>query len=347
MIVFHSPAQAGHIPDRYAIGRDVMPARETADRVEALLGALTAAGHEIVTPKDHGLASMRTVHTDDYLEFLRTAHARWREVYPEGPRSEWVVPYAYPNRHMQARPGSVLGQAGHYLSSSTSPIGAGTWAAIAGAADAAVDATDTVLAGGGQAYALCRPPGHHAYADLGAGFCYVNNAAIAAHRLGAAMGKVAVLDIDVHHGNGTQGIFWTRGDVDFVSVHADPDWGYPFFAGRANETGAGAGAGHTLNLPLALRSGDLPWLAAVDAGIRHITQGGAKGLVVSLGFDAFHKDPSALLSVSTSGFEAAGERIGTLGLPTVLVQEGGYAVAELGTNLAAFLKGFLGARSAD
>lgn len=344
MIVFHSPAQALHAPDRYAIGRDVMPARETPDRVDALLAALTTAGHEIVTPRDHGLAPLRTVHTDDYLDFLRTAHARWRELYPEGPRADWVVPYAYPNRHMQARPASILGQVGHYLSSGTSPIGAGTWAAIAGAANAAVEATDTVLAGRMQAYALCRPPGHHAYADLGAGFCYVNNAAIAAHRLGATLGKVAVLDIDVHHGNGTQGIFWSRDDVEFVSVHADPDWGYPFFAGRADEAGAGAGLGHTLNLPLALRSGDGPWLAAVDAGLARIGQAGVRGLVVSLGFDAFHKDPSALLSVTTAGFEAAGQRIGALDLPTMLVQEGGYAVAELGTNLAAFLRGFLGAR---
>ena len=339
MQIFHSRLHAGHVPDRYAIGRDVMPARETPDRVDALLGALRDRGHDLREPVDHGLAPLRTVHTDDYLSFLQTAHTRWQALFAGTPRGEWVQPHAFPNRHMNARPDSVLGQAGHYLSSTTSPIGAGTWAAVLSAAHCAVDGADAVLAGASLAYALCRPPGHHAYADLGAGFCYVNNAAVAAHRLAAARGRVAILDIDVHHGNGTQGIFWSRGDVFFVSVHADPDWGYPFFAGRADETGEGAGAGKTLNLPLPPRTGDAPWLATIDRAIAAIRAFEPAALVVSLGFDAYEKDPSALLSVSTAGFRGAGQRIGALGMPTLLVQEGGYAVADLGINLAAFLEG--------
>jgi acetoin utilization deacetylase AcuC-like enzyme len=341
MKVFHSDAQAGHAPLRYALGQEVVPAREVPSRIDELLVSLRAEGHSIHAPRDHGLAPLRRVHADDYLEFLRTAHARWCEVFPSGPRADWVVPYAFPNRHMQARPGSVLGQAGHYLSSTTSPIGAGTWAAILGAAHCAVDGADALLAGEDAAYALCRPPGHHAYADVGAGFCYVNNAAVAADRLAAARGRVAVLDVDVHHGNGTQGLFYERGDVLFVSVHADPDRGYPFFAGRADETGRGAGAGFNLNLPLPIGTTDVPWLDAIGTGLRRIRDFDPAAVVVSLGLDAYEKDPSALLAITTEGFAAAGRAIGAaLGVPVLLVQEGGYAVDDLGRNLSAFLGGF-------
>ena len=347
MRVFHSDLQAGHSPDRYALGRDVMPARETPDRIDALLAVLRDAGHEIAAPRDHGIEPLRTVHTDDYLEFLGTAHARWQAVFPSGPRADWVVPLAFPNRHMNARPASVVGQAGHYLSSTTSPIGAGTWPAILGAAHCAVDGADSLLAGAREAYALCRPPGHHAYADVGAGFCYVNNAAVAAHRLATALGRVAILDIDVHHGNGTQGIFWRRADVLFVSVHGDPDGGYPYYAGRADETGEGPGAGFNLNLPLPLGAADAPWLQAIDIGLRAVQAHAPRALVVSLGFDAHTSDPSALLAVSTAGFAGAGQRIGAAGLPTLLVQEGGYAVDALGRNLRAFLDAFQAARPLD
>jgi acetoin utilization deacetylase AcuC-like enzyme len=344
MKVFHSDAQAGHAPSHYAIGAELLPAREVPARVDALLAALRCRGHSVLAPRAHGLGPLRAVHADDYLDFLRTAHERWTRAFPSGPRSAAVLPYAFPCRHMAARPTTVLGQAGWYLGSTTVPIGAGTWAAIQGAADCAVDAADALLAGAGEAYALCRPPGHHAYADLGAGFCYVNNAALAAQRLARALGRVAVVDVDVHHGNGTQGLFYERPDVQFVSVHADPDFGFPFFAGRADETGRGPGAGFNLNLPLPPRTGDEGWLAAIDAGLRRVRAFDPAALVVSLGFDAYQDDPSALLSVSTDGFRACGRAIGALGLPTLLVQEGGYAIGALGTNLVAFLDGFGRAR---
>ena len=344
MKVFHSDAQAGHAPERYALGAEVMPARETPDRVDALLAALRGAGHPIHAPRAHGLEPLRRLHTDDYLEFLRTAHDRWQEAFPAGPRRDWVLPYAFPNRHMDARPSSVLGQAGWHLSSTTVPIGAGTWAAIAGAADCALDGAEALLAGEREAYALCRPPGHHAYADVGAGFCYVNNAAVAAEHLARARGRVAIVDVDVHHGNGTQGLFYERADVLFASVHADPDVGYPFFAGRADETGRGAGAGFNLNLPLPAGTTDAGWLDAVARGATAVRRFEPAALVVSLGFDAFERDPSALLSVSTEAFRACGRTVGALGLPTLLVQEGGYAVDALGANLLAFLDGFGRAR---
>ena len=340
MKVFHSDAHAGHAPTHYAIGGEVAPAREVPARVDALLGALHALGHDVHAPAAHGLEPLRTLHTDDHLEFLRTAHARWTEAFPSGPRSAWVLPYGFPNRHMDTRPASVLGQAGWHLGSTTVPIGPGTWAAILGAADCALSGADALLAGDRAAYALCRPPGHHAYADVAAGFCYLNHAALAAERLARALGRVAVVDVDVHHGNGTQGLFYERADVLFVSVHADPDVGYPFFAGRADETGRGAGAGFNLNLPLARGTRDAGWLAAVDVGLARVRAFEPAALVVSLGFDAFERDPSALLSVGTEGFRACGRALGALARPTLLVQEGGYAVDDLGTNLAAFLDGF-------
>ncbi|MEI7447411.1 MAG: histone deacetylase family protein, partial [Burkholderiales bacterium] len=220
----------------------------------------------------------------------------------------------------------------------------GTWAAIQGAADCALEGAQSLLAGEREAYALCRPPGHHAYADVGAGFCYVNNAAVAAEHLVRRLGRVAVLDVDVHHGNGTQGLFYDRPDVLFVSVHADPDAGFPFFAGRADETGRGAGSGFNLNLPLPAGTTDGGWLDAVARGAAAVRRFEPGALVVSLGFDAFERDPSALLSVSTEAFRGCGRSVGALGLPTLLVQEGGYAVDALGTNLLAFLDGFGSAR---
>jgi acetoin utilization deacetylase AcuC-like enzyme len=346
MKVFHSPAQAGHAPTRYAMGQDVMPAREVPARVDELLALLQGSGHAVLSPRDLGITPLTRLHSEDYLEFLRTAHARWQEKFASSPRSDWVVPLAFQNRYMGARPDSVVGQAGHYLSSTTSPIGAGTWSAILGAAHCALEAAQTLLEGERLAYALCRPPGHHAYRDIGAGFCYVNNAALAADHLARTLGRVAVLDIDVHHGNGTQGLFYERADVLFVSVHADPDHGYPFYAGRSDETGTGAGAGYNLNLPLPPGTRDAGWLPAIDRGLQRIREFAPAALVVSLGFDAHERDPSALLSVSTEGFRGAGQAIGAAlagsHLPCVLIQEGGYAIDCLGANLSAFLNGLRG-----
>ena len=178
-------------------------------------------------------------------------NARWQAVFPSGPRADWVVPMAFPNRHMNARPASVVGQAGHYLSSTTSPIGAGTWPAILGAAHCAVDGADSLLAGAREAYALCRPPGHHAYADVGAGFCYVNNAAVAAHRLAAALGRVAILDIDVHHGDGVEEAFYNCDRVLTLSFH-QYDEATNFFPGTGNFDSIGRDEGiyTAVNVPL-------------------------------------------------------------------------------------------------
>ena len=203
----------------------------------------------------------------------------------------------------------------------------------------ALAAADEVLAGR-SAYALARPPGHHAYRARAGGHCYLNNAALAAERLRQhSAQRVAVLDIDSHHGNGTQGIFWERDDVMFVSVHADPNNYYPWFVGHAEERGAGRGAGCNLNLPLPIGTGDAGWLAAVASGIEAIRQFRADALVVSLGFDASVDEPLNALGVTADGFARAGEAIGGLGLPVAVVQEGGYNVDVIGSLLTRFLSG--------
>ena len=195
-----------------------------------------------------------------------------------------------------------------------------------------------------EAYALCRPPGHHAYADFAGGFCYLNNVAIAANYMASSLGRVAILDIDTHHGNGTQSIFYRRSDVHFVSVHGDPNVLFPFYAGYADERGKDEGDGCNLNLPLPLKSEDPAWLDAIDQGMASIQAYQPKALLVSLGFDPYKGDPSSDLAVSTEGFRGAGERIGRYDGPIVLIQEGGYSVEKLGENLDAFLDGFMRAR---
>jgi acetoin utilization deacetylase AcuC-like enzyme len=198
-----------------------------------------------------------------------------------------------------------------------------------------------LLDGERAAYALCRPPGHHAFSDMAGGFCYLNNSAIAAEMLRRAHDRVAILDVDLHHGNGTQGIFYQRGDVLTVSIHADPERFYPFFWGYANETGAADGAGCNLNLPLPRGSGDDVFVAALDTAVERVRQFAPGALVVALGLDAFEGDPFGGLRVSTPGFAEIARRISAaLPLPTLLVQEGGYLCDGLGDNLQSFLAGF-------
>ncbi|MBL8584062.1 MAG: histone deacetylase family protein, partial [Rhizobiaceae bacterium] len=215
-----------------------------------------------------------------------------------------------------------------------------TWDSALWSAWTALAAADSVLAGEACAYALCRPPGHHAFADVAGGFCFLNNSAIAAQRLRNAAKRVAILDVDLHHGNGTQGIFYARDDVLTVSIHADPARFYPFFWGHAHERGEGPGLGANLNLPLPRKTGDAGFLDALEAALRRIRAHGPDALVVALGLDAFEGDPFGGLSVTTPGFSRIAEAIAGLRLPTAIVQEGGYLCDELGDNLAAFLTGF-------
>ena len=339
MDVVYSRTHLKHAPARFIRLGEWADNPETPARAENLVAAARAAGHRVIAPDDFGASPRRAVHGAAHLAFLESAHRRWLQL--DG-ASDDLVPNAHPIRHGAAYPEGVVGQAGWHIADTACPIGPGSWEAACASANVAVHAAQLVLDGAPAAYGICRPPGHHAFDDLSGGFCLLNNIAIAAEHMRAKISRVAILDIDVHHGNGTQGIFYERGDVLFVSVHADPSAFYPFFTGYGDERGAGAGEGATLNLPVALGEGDDAYVAAIGRGVAAIAAYRPEALLISLGFDAYVDDPLSPLAVTSGGFEAAGAAIAGLGLPTVLIQEGGYDCRTLGRNLMAFLAGFLG-----
>ena len=261
-----------------------------------------------------------------------------------GSRGE-AIPDCWPARRMTQRcPTHITGKLGYYAMAGETSISAGTWEAARAAADVAVSAADRVRAGARAAFALCRPPGHHAARDLYGGYCFLNNAAIAAQYLrdqGAA--RVAILDVDFHHGNGTQDIFYDRADVFFASLHGDPAEAFPYFSGYADETGSGPGEGYTLNFPLARGTDFRSWRQALELALNRIRSFRADALVVSLGVDTFEADPISFFRLRSTDFTAYGHLIGAAALPTLFVLEGGYAVEEIGVNVVNVLTGFEGA----
>lgn len=338
MRAFWDPVQARHAPRFFLQRGQVRPNFEVPARAEALLSGCRDLGLVPEPPPPAARAALERVHAADYLDFLRDAPAPWARLPGAGPE---MVPNIHPSPEMLANGakhgGSLVGRLGWFTADTSCPIAPETWPAAAAAAACALAAADEAAAGR-TAYALARPPGHHAYAARAGGHCYLNNAALAAERLrerGAA--RVAILDVDSHHGNGTQGIFWERRDVLFVSVHGDPAGYYPWYVGHADERGAGPGTGHTLNLPLAEGTGDPGWLEAVASGLAAVRAFRPDALVVSLGFDASESEPLGILRVSDDGFARAGERVAGLELPTAIVQEGGYNVDALPGLLARFL----------
>lgn len=346
MRAFHHPDQSRHDPRFFLQRGAVRPNFEVPGRAASLLSGLGRIGLRPDAAPLPDAEALAAVHARDYLDFLATAARDWAAL-PGGAAGPEVVANIHPSPEMLAqgaKPGDgVIGRAGWFTADNACPIGAGTWEACLSAAGAALAAA-AVAAEGGTAYALCRPPGHHAYAARAGGHCYVNNAALAARalrRAGAA--RVAVIDIDSHHGNGTQGIFWEDGDVLTVSVHADPARYYPWYVGHPEERGAGAGEGRNLNLPLPFGTGDGAWLEAIGRGIEAARRFGAEALVVPLGFDASEHEPLAALAVTADGFARAGAALAAMRLPTAITQEGGYNVELLGDLLARFLRGWGGA----
>jgi acetoin utilization deacetylase AcuC-like enzyme len=337
MKIVYSDKHASHDPQTFFIRGVKQRSAEQPERATRLLSAAKGAGHEVQAPKTYGSAPAAAVHTPQYLDFLQTIARDWAKL-PNA--SAEVVPNVHPARYPATYPQALVGRAGWHQVDLACPIGPGTWDAALAASEVATTATDLVLVGERQAYALCRPPGHHAYADMAGGFCFLNNTAIAAQRLLSRHQRVAVLDVDVHHGNGTQGIFYARADVLTVSIHADPANYYPYFWGYAHESGEGAGKGFNLNLPQPLGSPDAPWLAAGDKALARIREFSPTALVVALGLDASESDPLQGLKITGTGFHAMAMKIASLGLPTVLVQEGGYLSDDLGRNLVRFLAGF-------
>ena len=337
MKAFYAAEQKRHDPKAFLSSGARQPNPEQPERVERLLAGAKKAGCAIERPNDFGLGPIAAVHTPEYLDFLEHIHVRWQRI--EGASAE-VIPNIHPIARGGSYPASAVGQAGYHMADTACPISAETFGSACWSAWSAVAATDAVLAGERSAYALCRPPGHHAFADVAGGFCFLNNSAIAAQHLRGKAARVAILDVDLHHGNGTQGIFYARPDVLTVSLHADPVRFYPFFWGHADERGEGPGLGYNFNLPLPRKSGDEAFLEALQSAFRRIRAFAPEALVVALGLDAFEGDPFGGLSVSTPGFARIGEAIAKLGLPTVIVQEGGYLCDALGDNLTSFLTGF-------
>ncbi len=334
MLVYFSDAQQLHHPASFLFRGRPKPNPETPARIEALLGTARARGHDLRHADTWDEGALRRAHTPDYLEFLDTAWTRWTSF--TGGEDE-IVPQVHPNRHMDGRPSGILGQIGRYIADANCPIHGGTAAAARGAVGAALSATRAVLEGTRVAYAACRPPGHHAFSDAASGFCILNNVAIAAEYARSRVDRVAILDIDIHHGNGTQSIFYARPDVLFVSVHRDPSNFYPFYAGFADERGSGAGEGFNLNLPLPARYDDEACLEALRAGLARIHDFGPDLLFVSLGLDAHVSDPHGSGGMTTEGFGRVAAAIGSLSFPAVVIQEGGYLSPDLGPALGTFL----------
>ena len=339
MHIIHSPLHALHDGGMELHRGELVPCFEMPSRVDHILAAIARAGWKVDGPREYDDAVLAGVHDADYLAFLRGAYDAWRA---EG-RDGFMLPGAFPARGMRRDrvPAGLHARLGYYAFDAGSPIVAGTWQAARAAAHCALTAADIVASGERSAYALCRPPGHHAGRGMFGGYCFLNNAALAAQRLrDAGMPRVAVLDVDYHHGNGTQDIFWERDDVPFVSIHGDPETEYPFFLGHADERGAGAGLGCNHNFPLPRGTDWARYSATLDEALRRIDAHAPQALVVSLGVDIFEGDPISSFRLGAGDFPKLGTRIAALGLPTVLVQEGGYAVAEIGDNVAAVLEAF-------
>jgi acetoin utilization deacetylase AcuC-like enzyme len=299
---------------------------------------MLAALGQSEAPGDFGEAPLLRVHPAEYLDFLKTAFAEWQGAGRPGDASGYVWPVVGRRPLKLSRIDARLGQ---YSYDASTPIAEQTWASTYWSAQSALAATQAVLDGERAAFALCRPPGHHAGADYMGGYCYVNAVAVAAQfALDARRSRVAILDIDYHHGNGTQDIFLERGDVFFASIHADPKTDYPFYWGHADETGTGEGEGATLNLPLPRGTDLAAFSAALDTALERIAAFAPAILLCSFGADTYAGDPISFFDIHTQDYPQIARRIAALGVPTAIVMEGGYAVDALGANVAAFLSGF-------
>jgi acetoin utilization deacetylase AcuC-like enzyme len=327
-----------------------IPADELPKRAEAIRSALEDAGAPIVPASAHPDEPLLAVHDPELVDFLRGAWEAWVAVrLPEDPGQPDVVGYIFPTPGFLAGleprvPTALSARTGAYCYDTMTVVAEGTWEAARAAVDTALTAADLVLGGKPAAYACCRPPGHHVTRGAFGGSCYLNNSAVAAQYLrDGGFARIAVLDLDAHHGNGAQAIFWKRADVLTASVHVDPAAGwFPHFLGFADERGSGAGEGANLNVPLEPGSGDDVWLAGVDLLLESARAHRSEALVVPLGVDAGAGDPNSPLQVTQEGFREAGHRLGALELPTVLVQEGGYVLDTIGSLVRATLEGFEG-----
>ena len=336
MKVFYSEAHRRHEPPFEVFDGGLRtPYLENPDRLDRILRELRQTDWaEICEPADFGLDPIYAVHDREYIEFLASCWTEWLEFGAED--QSVLLPATFALRRQPQKPAGLLGRAGYYLMDLSACIVAGTYSAALASANCALSAAQAVASGERAAFALGRPPGHHAGKDYAGGYCFINNASAAANWL-SSKGRVAILDIDYHCGNGTQDIFYDRADVLTISIHADPNFEYPHFWGYANETGTGAGLGFHKNFPLEEGSDDTRYLSILEEALALIRRFEPDYLVVSAGMDIYAEDPLGTIKVSTDGIGEIGKRIESLNLPTLVVMEGGYANAVLGTNVLRFL----------
>ena len=343
MITFYNHLHAQHQGKVEMFRGALVPCFEVPARADHVLAEFTRRKFGTVQqPGSFDDAALARIHSPRYLNFLATAWDQWVALDPANVDKD-ILPSVWPTRTFRTdiEPENFSARMGLYSYDAGSPFTAGTWVAARAGAHCALSAAQQLVQGDRAAFALSRPPGHHAGMDFFGGYCFLNNAALAAQRLrDAGMARVAVLDIDYHHGNGTQAIFYDRPDVFFASIHGDPRTEYPFYLGHADEVGVGAGLGYNLNMPLPRGTGFEAWFAALEHSLKSIATFGAEALVVSLGMDTFAGDPISGFTLQSEDYLRVGERLAQLGLPTVLVFEGGYAVAEVGVNAVNVLQAF-------
>jgi acetoin utilization deacetylase AcuC-like enzyme len=334
---FFDARQLGHKPEIYYRGGAPMPHPEQPERAILIRDMLLENGFPVEAPQDFGTAPIKAVHDPDYVDFFIDAYARFLADAPEG---AMAIPTRHPGTRRGRCPKDINAAMGWWMTDTSTPLTPDTYTAAYWSAQTALSAAQHVMDGARATYGLSRPPGHHAMTDCANGFCFYNNAAIAAHHMRGKWSKVALLDVDVHTGNGSLDIFYDRGDVFFCSLHPDPSVYATFYLGYPDETGEGDGAGATLNEVLNMGDGPGEVMAALDRGIHAIRQFGAEALVVSLGFDMAADDPLAAINLHSPDFSEMARRIARMDLPTVLVQEGGYLGPSLRDNAEAFLTAF-------
>lgn len=352
MQVVHSPVHRAHDVTHETYMGEPIPAHEVVERAEIIRTALEAdGGFTVIPPTMHGEAPIVAVHDPGLVRFLEEA---WSALRGDPVRRSYLVADTYPTFRMfegmspeavarQPEPEAAGGRAGWWGLDTANPIVEGTYMAARAAVDVALTTVDLVLGGEPAAYGLCRPPGHHAARSIAGGYCFFNNAAIAAEAIVRASGeRVAILDVDYHHGNGSQQIFWRREDVFYVSIHADPRRAYPFFLGHGHETGEGPGVGENLNLPQPAGLADDAYLAAVDRALEAILARPGSVIVVSLGFDTYERDPIGDFALTAEVYREIGRRVAATGRRLVVLQEGGYFRPALGDNVRAWLRGAAG-----
>ena len=339
MKTFATDSHRLHFPDGELSGGEFVRPFECPERWQHIVDALAERGFSSpVAPQQMPANLPGQVHDNDYLHFMENAWRLWQEAGYTLP----ALPTVFPARRMQQRiPEHIDGKLGYYAMALETAITAGTWEAARGSADCAYSAAMHVQAGNRSAFALCRPPGHHAGIDLYGGYCFLNNAAIAAQQLlNEGASSIAILDVDFHHGNGTQDIFYERDDVLFISLHGEPRDAFPHFLGYDDERGKAAGEGFNINYPLPEGCSYTKWSEALSDALEKISNYAPDALVVSLGVDTFEKDPISFFKLKSDDFTHYGALIAQLDLPTAFIMEGGYAVAEIGVNTVNVLEGF-------